>query len=66
MISCNYWDNPQHITSYLSHSLKDIITGYDIQQYWLRKGKWEEGNYERVDTSSFKHALFDTPQHKAK
>ena len=59
-----YGDKPQNITSYLSHSLKDIIIGYDVQQYWLRKGKWEEINDERVDSSAFKHVLSNMPQHK--
>ena len=64
LISCNYVDKNQHVTYYLSHSLKDIITGYDIQQYWLRKGKWEEGNTERVNTSAFKNAISNAPRHK--
>ena len=64
LISCNYGDKTKHITSSLSHSLKDIITGYDVQQYWLRKGKLEEVNDEKLDASDFKYALSNTPQHK--
>ena len=64
LMSCNYGDKTQHITSYLFHSLKEIIIGYDINQCWLRKGKWEEGDDERVDTSVFKHGLSNAPQYK--
>ena len=54
----------QRVTSYLCHSLKEIITYYDIQQHWLRKGKWEDGDDERVNTSAFKHSLSNVPQNK--
>lgn len=64
LISCNYEEKTQHIISYLPHSLKDIITAYDVQQHWLHKGKLKEVNDERIDNSAFNHALSSTPQHK--